>query len=65
MKWTTIKGGKRMGILQGILKGMLSCIWLLLTAAVKLLGLSAQLLICMFVLALNVFCVMLHAASFD
>lgn len=54
-----------MGLLQRILKGILSLIWLLLTAAVKLLGLSMQLMFCMFVLALKVFGVMLHAASFD
>ena len=60
-----IKGGKRMGILQKILKGILSLIWLLLTVAIKMFGLSVQLLFCMLVLALKVFCVMLHAASFD
>lgn len=54
-----------MGILQEILKGTFSLIWLLLTVAVKLLGLSVRLLFCMLVLALQVFCVMLHATSFD
>lgn len=54
-----------MGILQRILKGTFSLIWTVLIVAVKLLGLSAQMLFYMLVLALQVFCVMLHAASFD
>lgn len=54
-----------MRIFQGILKGIFSVIWLVLVMAVKLLGLSIQLLFCMFVLALKFVFVMLHAASFD
>lgn len=54
-----------MGILQRISKGIFSLIWFTLVMAVKLFGLFAQLLFCMAVLALKVFCVMLHAASFE
>lgn len=54
-----------MGILQGILKGIVSLVWMVLVTAVKLLGLFVQMIFCMAVLALKVFCVMLHAASFD
>lgn len=54
-----------MGILRGILKGIFSVIWLVLVAAVKLLGLSVRLLFCLFVLAMQMVFVMLHAASFD
>lgn len=54
-----------MRILRAILKGSFSIICLILATAVKLLGLSIQLLFCMFVLALKFVFVMLHAASFD
>lgn len=54
-----------MRILQGILKGIFSIIWFVLAAAVKLLGLSIQLLFCMFVLAFKFVFVMMHAANFD
>ncbi len=54
-----------MRILQEILKGIFSLIWLALVMAVKLLGLFVQLMFCMAVLALKVFCVMLHMTSFD
>lgn len=54
-----------MGVLQEILKGIFSLMWLVLVMAVKLFGLFVQLMFCMAVLAFKGFCVMLHMASFD
>lgn len=54
-----------MRILQRILKGIFSLVWLVLVTAMKLLCLFLQMIFCMAVLALKVFCVTLHAASFD